>query len=187
MEARHMERIRLPRFLIAVLSGCALAVAGLGGVATAAPPDLEDTVAQELIAAKSDEARDSYGVRGTTPLSTLVETKRTSDDGRWAFGGAVIKVPDSSHASPITALFFGQRTGAGWQVSLKGTEAFAAAAQDAPAELLRDEGEREVLAATATRAKGPPTGLALPWANGQGGWRHWGVHGNSGDSRPYNS
>lgn len=182
-----MERPNLPRTVFAVLITTVLAVAGLGGVAAAAPPDLEDTVAAELVSAKADEARDSYGVAERAPLSTLVETKRTSSDGRWAFGGAVLKVPKSSHASPITALFFAQRNGSGWDVSLKGTEEFAADARSAPAEILRDEGEREVLAATAAPRAAAPTGLALPWANGQGNWRHWGVHGNSGTSRPYNS
>ncbi|MGH8880371.1 MAG: M23 family metallopeptidase, partial [Stackebrandtia sp.] len=156
-------------------------------VAAADPPDLEDTVAAALIAEKAETARDAYGVSEKAPLSTLVETKRTSDDGSWAFGGAVVKVPDSSHAGPITALFFAQYTTDGWEVSLKGSEAFADDARQAPDDIIVDSGEREVLAATADPEPRAPTGLALPWQEGQGNWRHWGVHGDSGTSYPYNS
>ncbi|ADD42043.1 peptidoglycan DD-metalloendopeptidase family protein [Stackebrandtia nassauensis] len=183
-----MERFNLPKTIAAVIAAITITVVGGGSTAVAAPPNLKDTVAATLVAEKADEARDSYGVSTSANLSTLVETKRTSADGLWAFGGAVLKVPSSSHASPVTALFFAQRTMNGWEVALKGTEEFAEAARQAPDDILRDEGERDVLAATAKpRTALAPTGLALPWANGQGGWRHWGVHGNSGTSRPYNS
>ncbi|MFC6885619.1 proprotein convertase P-domain-containing protein [Actinomadura yumaensis] len=47
--------------------------------------------------------------------------------------------------------------------------------------------ERAPFARTAAaRPLAADTGLSLPWKQGTG-WGHWGVHGNSGQSRPYNS
>ncbi|ADD42044.1 M23 family metallopeptidase [Stackebrandtia nassauensis] len=181
------------RTLLACGTVFALALTGWGAsVALADDADVKKAVADALMDAKADQARTAYGLSTEAGLETLVEPKRTSADGEWVFGGGVFLVPKDSHASPVTSLFFARDGGDGWQVALKGTREFAEAARQAPGEILIDEGERKALAATAKPAARPydqrePTGLALPWAQGQGDWRHWGVHGNSGTSRPYNS
>lgn len=142
-----------------------------------AEPDLPQAVAAELIALHGSQARDTFR---TTALETLVEPKRS--EGGWTFGGSVIKVPSGVHGSPITALFLARRTGAKWTVHLEGTPGFKAASRQAP---VLDAGEQRLFGNQEVTALAP-TGLGLPWKQGQG-WAHWGVHGNSGTSTPYNS
>lgn len=165
---------------VAVGAVAAIVVAGPAS-ADAAPNEaaLNGSVSASLVAARGAQARASFATMAA-PLETLVEPKRYSSDRRWVFGGSVIRVPDTAIGSPVTALFLARWTGRTWTVALEGTSAFAAAARTAPVL----DGEERSLFTAATL--GTPTGLALPWKQGQG-WAHWGVHGNSGTSRPYNS
>ncbi|GIG59157.1 hypothetical protein Lfu02_35290 [Longispora fulva] len=156
----------------------ALAVAAVP--AQAGPADdtaLRRTVESTLVAERGAQARAAYA---STALETMVEPSRRS--GAWVFGGAVIRVPDGVEASPVTALFLAHRVAGRWRVTLEGTPEFGAAAQVAP---VVDAGERALFAVRPALA-GTATGLALPWAQGAG-WAHWGVHGDSGTSRPYNA
>ena len=156
---------------------------------TTSAPDLNQAVTRAMGAAKSAEAHTLYEVPATAALSIQVEPHRTSRDGTWVFGGAAYLIPSGSDSGPVTSLFFGHLTEGAWQITLEGTPAFARDAGRAPAELMGG-GERATLASTAapaTDAALASTGLALPWAANGGGWRHWGVHGDSGTSTPYNA
>ncbi|GAA1574686.1 hypothetical protein GCM10009678_66730 [Actinomadura kijaniata] len=164
----------------------ALATALPAGAASAPAPELEPTVRAAMDAALSGKARGSYGVPATTPLRTLVEPQRWSPDRRWAFGSAAFLIPSGVETAPVTALFVARLDGRTWTVGLQGTPRFAALAHAAPAPVVRDE-ERVPFARTAeVGSLSADTGLSLPWKQGTG-WGHWGVHGNSGQSRPYNS
>ncbi|GGJ74353.1 hypothetical protein GCM10010123_00470 [Pilimelia anulata] len=173
-----------PTTALLCLAACLGAVLA-GAPASAGAADLDREVAAALIDRHGAAARAAYG---TTDLATLVEPKRGAGD--WVFGGAVLRVPDGVEGSPLTSLFLARRQGADWTVALEGTDTFRAAARTAP--VLADA-ERALLGrAAATPATGPgtaapdPTGLGLPWKQGAG-WGHWGVHGNSGNSQPFNS
>ncbi|MGH8793943.1 MAG: M23 family metallopeptidase [Stackebrandtia sp.] len=186
-----MSRAAL-RTLVAAAAAATLTLSTLGGLADTAraePPSLEQAVADAMLSANAEEALVTYDVPDRAALDPLVEPKRRSSAGDWVFGGSVFPVPDSAHASPVTSLFFAELEGDAWSVALDGSPEFARAAREAPAELFVDEGERESLAARpkGVEVDGQATGLALPWQLNQGNWRHWGVHGNSGTSRPYNS
>ncbi|WP_285660997.1 peptidoglycan DD-metalloendopeptidase family protein [Actinorhabdospora filicis] len=159
------------------------------GAPAAAKPSLDQAVTQAMGAAKGAEARSIYELAPAAGLATIVEPDRTSKDGRWVFGGAAFRVPTTTHAGPVTALFFGHLANGRWEIALEGSEAFARASADAPADLM-GAGERATLASTAapqTFADSAATGLALPWKANGGNWRHWGVHGDSGTSTPYNA
>jgi LasA protease len=177
--------------LTQAVAACVLMLGTGVGVADAtvdqAPPGdkgLEAAVTDAMEIRHAERARVAYETGSEAQLDLLVERKRRSEDGRWAFGGAVYLLPEGAHASPVTSLFLAHRRGDGWDVALKGTAEFTEAAGAAPDEIFVDAGERAVLAGT-TVAAAPA--LGLPWLKGQGGWRHYGVHGNSGTSRPYNS
>lgn len=171
----QIPRARGFRLVIAV-TAC-LAVFGFPAApAQAGEAELREAVSSALMAQHGASARHTYSA---TALETLVEPKRAQRG--WVFGGAVIRVPDGVSQAPVTALFLAQRHGSTWTVALEGTPEFAAAAAKAP---VIDSGERELFTNTVTT--NAATGLGLPWKQGQG-WAHWGVHGNSGDSYPYNS
>ncbi|WP_018350243.1 M23 family metallopeptidase [Longispora albida] len=158
----------------------ALSVAALPAQAGPADePAMRQAVERTLIAQRGETARAAYA---SPALETMVEPKRRQRN--WVFGGAIIRVPGGVEASPVTALFLAEKTRAGWTVSLEGTREFATAAGRAP-ESVVDAEEKALFSAPAPLA-GTPTGLALPWELNKG-WAHWGVHGNSGTSRPYNS
>jgi LasA protease len=116
-------------------------------------------------------------------LSVLVEPKRRSVDGQWVFGGAVATTTRRP-TSPMPLLFLARTAGGRWVISLEGDRDFSTAVRNAPPRLL-NRWESVVLAATHT-GLGASTRLALPWRRGDS-WRHSGVHGNSGDSRPFNA
>lgn len=182
----EMSRTLRPLLTACLAFATAAAAVAFAGPAQAAP-SLDRTVTDALSAAKGSEARDLYELAPAAPLSALVESNRTSADGNWVFGGAAFRVPSTTHSGPVTALFFGHRANGRWQVALESTPEFARAAAEAPAELMGDA-ERATLSATsAPLSTTAATGLALPWAANGGNWRHWGVHGDSGTSTPYNA
>ena len=111
----------------------------------------------------------------------VVEPKRLSRDGRWAFGAGVDDLL-AAGAEPVGALFLAHREGGRWRVAVEGGGGFAALARVAPRTVVHPD-ERGLFAARATESS---TGLALPWAPG----RAWGggqVHGDAGASRPFNA
>lgn len=170
----------------------AATASGVRAVA-AGPVSLEQAVSDAMIAAKADDLLVAFGAAGRAAAKPLVEPKRSAAGGDWVFGGGVFLVPDSVHAAPVTSLFFAARGHDGtWQVAIEGSGEFARRAGEAPAALFVDEGERASLAAPpwrlAGKDAGQPTGLALPWRKGQGGWLHSGVHGRATvPTAPYNA
>lgn len=165
------------RTLGAVLAVSVTSMLGLTAPAgAAAPASLDEAVSAAMITARADDAVAAYGRAARTALEPpLVEPKRSAAGGDWVFGGSVFLVPDGVEATPVTSLFFAERAADGsWRVALDGEREFTRLAGEAPEELFVDDGERAALAATGA---GRPTGLALPWKKGQGGWLHSGVHG----------
>lgn len=171
MDALHFGARKL-----AVAAAVALTAALLSAPAAAGPDQLNQAVSAALLQQHGAAARLAYA---TDSFDTLVEPKRSQ--GNWVFGGAVIRVPDGVIGSPVTALFLAQRRGPNWSVALEGTPSFRGLAGSAP---VLDSGERQLFAGTASTSAA--TGLGLPWKQNQG-WAHWGVHGNSGESYPYNA
>ncbi|MFP1624194.1 proprotein convertase P-domain-containing protein [Streptomyces sp. 5K101] len=171
----------------AVLAGAA-AVLPAGSAGTAAPP-LEQKLTQVVSGAMQDrlgaQARSGYGLAASAKLEILVEPQRWSADRMWTFGSSVFLIPRGVETSPVVSLFLARRSGSTWQVGLQGTLGFAALSHRAPSAVVKDF-ERAPFARTSSREPLAATGLSLPWQQ-NAGWAHWGVHGNSGTSRPYNS
>ncbi|WP_433326122.1 M23 family metallopeptidase [Spirillospora sp. CA-294931] len=173
------HRVSIP---LAALGVAALMIMGAPAGSGAARPDLTASVDSALRDRLGAQATTAYGLSSTP--RTLVEPKRHSPDGRWAFGGGAFLMPSNTHGSPVTALFVAHLSGGQWKVALEGTPAFADLSRRAPDSVVKST-ERAPFARTAAPAAAA-TGLALPWKQGTG-WGHWGVHGNGGNTRPYNS
>ncbi|WP_405110445.1 peptidoglycan DD-metalloendopeptidase family protein [Micromonospora sp. NBC_01405] len=144
---------------------------------------LRQEVAARLVNQHGQRALATYGRAATDSVATMVEPKRYAANRNWVFGGGVIRVPSDVEAAPVALLFLAQRLGGSWQVALEGSPEFAVAARQAP---VLSQAERDLFGRTSAAAAGTATGLALPWKLNQG-WAHWGVHGDSGESYPYNS
>jgi len=163
-------------------------VPGRAAVAGPAPDDgqLRQAVAASLVDQHGAQAAATFG-QARAAVETMVEPQRYAAGGNWAFGGGIIRVPEQVEATPLAVLFLARRVGGSWSVSLEGSPEFAAAARSAP---VLSAAERKLFGrtpgSTAAPATAADTGLALPWKLNQG-WAHWGVHGDSGDSYPYNS
>ena len=128
--------------------------------------------------------------------TVAVDIKRRSPDGRWAFGGGVLLRSTVAGAEPAGLLFLAHHEAHGWRVGLQGSAAFAAMAAGAPDSVVHGD-ERRPFAVTGPEGEDPRadrmsrspesgTGLALPWSRGQA-WGGGQVHGDSGDSRPFNA
>ncbi|MFI0404773.1 proprotein convertase P-domain-containing protein [Actinomadura sp. 3N508] len=162
------------------------AAAAPAGATSSAAADLTQAVTAAMRHQLGAKARASYGVAAGSSLRTLVEPQRWSSDRAWTFGSSVFLIPKGIETAPVTSLFVARLAGGAWKVGLQGTPDFAALSHQAPASVVKD-GERGPFARTVQpRALTADTGLSLPWRQGMG-WAHWGVHGNSGQSRPYNS
>lgn len=160
-----------------------------GGEAAA----LQGAVSAALRQGKSDQALGSYG-EITEPV---VEVQRRSADGDWAFGGAYFPIPGHVQgASPVNALFVAQRVDGVWAVTLEDAENFHEVLQAASKDVTTTE-ERHLFASRSAALKIRPdaaalaqardVGLSLPYRQNDASWGMWGVHGDSGTSRPYNS
>jgi LasA protease len=157
-----------------------LVVAGLlttQAVASAAEPvpDLTSAVTTRLATART---------AGTTPRVNV-----TKQDGRWAFGTAVLATAPNSAAMPEGWLFVAHQDGARWELALEGEPAFAALTEKAP---VVSAAERPLLAAqdgAQPRAANGDyrTGMALPYAVGQSWGMYGGPHGWSGGEAPWSS
>ena len=182
------------RTVLTVL-GAALAVAAAvlpAGSAGAVAPSPEQKLKRVVSGATQDrlgdQARNGYGLAASAKLEILVEPQRWSADRTWTFGSSVFLIPRGVETAPVVSLFVARRTGSTWQVGLQGTAAFASLSHRAPSTVVKDH-ERAPFARTSSPETPEPraaTGLSLPWRE-NAGWAHWGVHGNSGTSRPYNS
>lgn len=176
----------LAGLLVTTAPASATSSAGATSSAPAARPDLTKAVSAAMQDRLGARARSSYGLAAGSYLKTLVEPQRWSADRAWTFGSSVFLIPKGVEAAPVTSLFVARLSGGTWKVGLQGAPDFAALSHDAPSAVVKDS-ERAPFARTVQpKALSADTGLSLPWREGTG-WGHWGVHGNSGQSRPYNS
>lgn len=112
----------------------------------------------------------------------LVEPTRSAG-GSWAFGSATIP---SIEADPVSSLFVARLGRGGWRVELEGTAGFVDLAHQAPV-LSTSEKQLFTQNYQAAQSIQADTGLGLPWPQGVAWSMGGGPHGNSGESRPYNS
>lgn len=177
------------RVTCAVVSG-AVVMASFGvsvpGVASG-DSSLSSAVSVAMVDQHGDWAADSYGLGSAEEAAEpIVEAQRFDSSEQWAFGGSAFELPDNVHANPVTSLFIAVSVGGEWDVALQRDADFSDVVARAPSDLFTDAGERRVLAGGGFASDARP-GLALPWAEDQDGWRHWGVHGNGGNTRPFNA
>jgi LasA protease len=165
----------------------ASALLGVLAAAVFAVPAASATAAPQsgLVAEVTARMQATAEVRtaATTPKVTI-----SKQDGRWAFGTAVLATAPGSEAMPEGWLFVAHREGAAWKVALEGEPAFADLSATAP---VVSDAERPLLAAQngmSTQAGSDwRTGMALPFAVGQT-WGMWGgPHGWGGSAPPWSS
>jgi len=150
--------------------------------ATAAPPDLVDTVTSRLL---TMEVSGSPAAEARSPIVTV-----SRESGGWAFGTAVLAGKPDTEDYPYGWLFVAKRSGNGWQLGFEGQPAFAELSAAAP---MVSPQERELLAshggqAGVDYANGDyRTGMRMPWATGVSWIMSGGPHGWGGTDRPYSS
>jgi len=127
---------------------------------------------------------------GVSTASATPKVNVSRQEGRWAFGTAVLATAPGSAAMPEGWLFVAHREGAGWKVALEGEPAFAELSGKSP---LVNETERTLLAAQDGAQPGAlagsdwRTGMALPYAVGQTWGMPGGPHGWAGSAPPWSS
>jgi LasA protease len=144
-----------------------------------ATPSLGESVATAMLAAHPRSL-------GAT-AAPLVEPTRSAD-GSWAFGSATIPAPPDAEGTPVSSIFVARLGRSGWRVELEGTAGFVDLARQAPASVVSaDEQQLFTQNYQAAQSIQADTGLGLPWPQGIAWTMGGGPHGNSGESRPYNS
>jgi len=191
------------RFVVfaALLCLGVLALLPLAGSGVAAEPtskaDLKKAIVTEILG--QEEGRSfSYSAAEETQ-NTQANIKRVSDDGRWAFGAAVIEAPNKEGAYPEARLFVAEKTNGAWDVALEGSSGFPELAEEAPTSVV-DEGEKDLFAKSDGSSNETSssyerssyaavnTGLRLPWKREVKWTMTGGPHGwSTGYDRPYSS
>ncbi|MEU6999833.1 proprotein convertase P-domain-containing protein [Nonomuraea sp. NPDC046570] len=168
--------------LLSIL-GIVVLVAASTAATSSADPALDEAVVQVM----TDRSRAEGSSLVAANAGNEVNPQRTSPGGDWVFGSSVIKAPNVEGAYPEGHLFLAQKTAGGWRVGLDGTPEFAALARRAPESVL-SRGEKKTFAAqTKATQTATPTGLSLPYPVGAS-WRIiGGIHGWSGQPRPWSS
>ncbi|MDK2124322.1 peptidoglycan DD-metalloendopeptidase family protein [Parachitinimonas caeni] len=126
--------------------------------------------------------------RRATIGENLVEITRADAGGRWIAGSITAIMSPQVHESPKSLFFVAQRVGNSWQLAVEGSPQYSEMLAAAPADLI-EQGEKTSLLAAATLQMdaSDETGLSLPWKEGVAWYMGGGPHGNSGNSRPFNS
>jgi LasA protease len=169
---------------------CALVLAASG--AAAQSPDgsgLEQAVVDETLDRKAAEQDFGFASADDEQERTLATVMRQSEDGKWAFGSAVISAPKKEGAYPETWFFVAEQTPNGWEVVLEGEEGFVEQSEEAPATVVEAE-EKEMFAAATNPQfqRTTRTGLRLPWKRGAKWRMTGGPHGwSTGYDRPYSA
>ncbi|UQA92000.1 proprotein convertase P-domain-containing protein [Streptomyces halobius] len=200
-----------PTRLAAALAGLALILTA-GPAATAVPADTAEprprsvTLEEAVTTAMLGQSRAERSPLAERNAGTEVNIQRRH--GGWVFGSAVIKAPKERRAHPRGWLFLAhEQDGGGWKSALDTDPAFAALVQRAPAAVV-SAGEKKTFAANAMNAQDTPstqppqnaritqnapgsrqekTGLALPYTLGKTWKIIGGLHGWSGQPRPWSS
>lgn len=193
---------RSPGFtkLVVLLGLAALGLLMMAGSGVAAEPAGEDTlkkaVTKDMLG--QEEGR-VFGYSATEETqNTQTNVERVSDDGRWAFGTAVIEAPNKEGAYPEARLFVAEKTDDTWDVALEGSSGFPELAEQAPTSVV-DEEEKDLFATSDGSSNETSslerssyaavnTGLRLPWKRDTKWTMTGGPHGwSTGYDRPYSS
>jgi LasA protease len=157
-------------------------------------------------------------LKGAPPAhGAFVDTKRISDDSRWAFGSIALLTPKQenprdaaeSHRHdeiPEGRLWLARQTPTGWEAAIDSTPVFDAWLQEAPSQVVSTEEQALLGSASAEAASTvgmaadtvssgeafiaaslPANKLSLPWKEGQRWKLSGGPHGWGGTARPWSA
>lgn len=134
-------------------------------------------------------AAESFGFSSTERREkTQTYVQRTSEDGNWAFGTAIVEAPRKEGHYPAGWLFVAEKTAGGWKVGLEGSNAFSDLAERAPSGVIEEEEKTAFTASRDRTFQGVRTRLQLPWRRGLGWKMTGGPHGwSTGYDRPYSA
>jgi len=181
----HASRFR--RRLGAVLASGLLAALPMASVGQAAPRATQP-VDQAVIVKLVHRAVDIPKLAGAGEADTKVSVTR--QQGRWAFGTAVLLAPKIEDHFPYGWLFLAKRGAAGWQVAFEGEPDFARFSAQAP---VVNADERRLFASHDGNAVTPQangdfrTGMRLPFSTGQTWNLRGGPHAWDAGSGPWSS
>lgn len=187
---RGRRRSRSLVFVALVCLGV-LALLPMAGSGVAAEPsgraDLKKAIVTEMLGQEEGRAF-SYSAAEETQ-NTQANVKRISDDGRWAFGTAVIEAPKKEGAHPEGSLFVARKAGGDWNVGLEGSSEFSELAGEAPEAVVGEDEKESFTATSSTRStQAVNMRLQLPWKKGLLWTMTGGPHGwATGYDRPYSS
>lgn len=190
--AFHGYRFGMLRLLALVALGVLAPVASGVAAEPTQQDGLEAAVVDKMLGQKTARsAAESFGFSSAERREkTQTNVQRTSEDGNWAFGTAIVEAPKKEGAYPQGWLFVAEKTSGGWNVGLEGSDAFSDLAGDAPAQVM-EEGEKELLTGSAAESRGfqaTSTRLRLPWQRGLAWKMSGGPHGwATGYDRPYSA
>lgn len=191
--AFHGYRFGMLRLLALVALGTLGVLALVDSGAAAEPTDqdgLEAAVVDEMLGQKTARsAAESFGFSSVERREkTQTNVQRTSEDGNWAFGTAIVEAPKKRGAYPAGWLFVAEKTAGRWNVGLDGTSRFEDLAARAPSAVIEEEEKKTFTASTEREFQGLRTGLQLPWKRGLGWKMSGGPHGwSTGYDRPYSA
>ncbi|WP_137939710.1 M23 family metallopeptidase [Chitinivorax sp. B] len=145
-------------------------------------------------ASLSQTARDLYAAgaatwaqRESTTGETMVEVNKTDASGNWMLGSVTPVLKSTAHEAPNAVFFLAHRVDGVWLVGMEGSLRFRELATAAPPDLLDSQEKQNFTRQPNDLEAMVPTGLALPWREGVAWYMGGGPHGNSGNSRPFNS
>ncbi|QNM95819.1 M23 family metallopeptidase [Chitinimonas koreensis] len=174
----------------------AIALAGLlyapAGLAAGQP----DAALRQAASAALLQQTAALRASAALPPETWVDLGKSDPSGRWVMGSVTEQIDGSRDETPRSKLFLARRDGQRWTVGLEGSETFFSMLEQAPTSLLA-EAEKSAFRSQRKSATARPnaapqllageTGLGLPWPEGVAWYMGGGPHGNSGDSRPFDS
>ncbi|HEY0696987.1 MAG TPA: peptidoglycan DD-metalloendopeptidase family protein [Micromonospora sp.] len=154
-------------------------------VAAQAAPSPAATTLTEAVTTKILDQANTAGLRSATVRDTRVTVTR--QQGRWAFGTAVVVAPHEEDAHPTGSIFVARAEAGKWQVAFDGEAAFSELAAASPV-VNSDEKKVFTTGPSVMYAGGDyRTGMALPFAVGQTWTLTSGPHGWGGYESPYSS
>lgn len=165
---------------MAAIGVSAVAPAAVGAAPRTAPTPVADAVTAKLLGQADMLA-------GGTAGADRTRVTVTRENGRWAFGTAVVLADRTADAHPTGSIFLARADAKGWTVAFDGEASFGDMAEVSP---LVSRREKTVFTAPVTPmyASGDyRTGMALPFAVGQSWTLTGGPHGWSGSAAPWSS
>ncbi|HEY9104197.1 peptidoglycan DD-metalloendopeptidase family protein [Chitinimonas sp.] len=176
------------------LTPLALLLASLTLTPALAAPPRADTALQRAASAALAERALIINPDGKPADDSVIDIHKQSGD--WLLGSVTQVLYGTGDDVPLSRLFLAHKEGGQWVLGLEGSEGFFALLDVAPASVL-SYAERSALRAQRSRQlkllaqpdaePAGSTGLSLPWAEGVAWYMGGGPHGNSGNSRPFDS